>query len=145
MTKQNTTTTTKAPKSAEKPQAVKLTEAQTTAWRKLADAGFDAACAELENASPEMVKLFAVQGIASRIDNKYSTASAKLAALEAGNIPGLAELKPTATRGEKEGLIAKAFEAIQKNPAHAAMLLPAVTSGKVQELKDALAAIAAKA
>ena len=125
-----------------KPEAVKMTSEQTAKWRKFADQTFDAACAELENASPELLRSFAEQGVASRIDNKFSTAAAKLAALETGNIPALIELTPTSSRGEKAGLIAKAFEAIQKNPAHAAALLPAVTSGKVSELREALAAIA---
>ena len=111
-------------------------------WTTYVDGQFQLLTNALESADRETLLAFAVEGVASRLDNKFSTADRKRTAYAAAEQLTLASILPASRKGAKAGLIQQAFDLISEDASLAAELLPAVTSGKVKELEAALRAIA---
>jgi len=119
-----------------------LNASEKISWTNYVDSQFGLLTNALESADRETLFAFAVEGIASRLDNKFSTADRKREAVKSAADLTLASILPTSRKGAKAGLIQQAFDLISEDATLAAELLPAVTSGKVKELEAALRVIA---
>lgn len=122
-----------------------LTADEKQAWTTYVDGQFALLSKALEQAEHGVLLAFALEGVASRLDNKFSTADRKRAAVAASETLDLASILPTTRKGEKAALLEEAFNLCQSNPASKVALFAAMASGKVADLKAAIAAANGKA
>lgn len=115
------------------------------AWATYVDAQYAQLAKALEAADTPTMIAFALEGIASRLDNKFSTADRKRAAVADAVDLDLASILPTTRKGEKAALLEEAFNLCQSSPASKAILFAAMASGKVADLKAAIAEAKGKA
>ena len=116
-----------------------LNAAEKQAWATYVDAQYAQLAKALETADAATLLAFALEGVASRLDNKFSTADRKREAVKAAADLDLASILPTTRKGEKAALLEEAFNLCQSSPASKAILFAAMASGKVADLKAAIA------
>lgn len=121
-----------------------LSTTEKQAWQSYVDAQYSQLAKDLESAEHGVLLAFALEGVASRLDNKFSTADKKREAVKASEQLTLASILPTTRKGEKAALLEEAFNLCQSKPASKAALFAAMASGKVADLKAAIAAATGK-